>query len=120
MGGEAVAIEGVFHFHAHPAFGIDIGLESGHGNGAFGGNVGAADGKVDFECHGAALELFVGGTGAGGGGGLALIEVAQGFDFEAGGVDFFSRGGAGAAFSAAFVGFGFFYGRGVVLVDDDF
>ena len=113
-----------------PVFGVDFGLEAADLDGGFRVEVWAAGGEVDFKFGGAALDALKGGAGAVFGGGLAGIEMAQGFDFEAvGGYDFGDADGFGgdfvgfAVFALGFVfaggGLSGFDGDEVVFIDDD-
>ena len=62
-------------------------------------------GEGELKFGGAAFDFFIGGYCAVFGGGFAGIEVAQAFDFEAVGVDFF---GNAHGFGGGFVGFAVF------------
>lgn len=122
----AAAVEAVADFFDEPLLAVDFGFKSGHADGGFRREVGAADGQGETELCGTAQEAAEGGAGAGEGGLLAGVEVAQGFDFEAVGVDaaggFNGAGGGMAAVSATAAGFagnGFALGLEVVFVDDD-
>ena len=122
----ATAVEAVANLFNQPLLAVDFGLKAGHADGCFRREVGAADGQGKAELGGTAQEAAESGAGTSKGGLLAGVEVAQGFDFEAVGVD--AAGGldgagdgaaAVSATAAGFAGFGFALRLEVVLVDDN-
>ena len=122
----ATTVEAVADFFNQPLLAVDFGLKAGHADGCFGREVGAADSQGKAELGGTAQEATESSAGTSKGCLLAGVEVAQGFDFEAVGVDAsggLDGAGDGAAAvsapAAGFAGFGFALRLEVVFVDDN-